>query len=291
MTRRSVSPQTPPPSRRNKERLRITKSGIDKVASSITERDKRICLDIYEHRFLTTPQSSRLHFGSYPRARDRLFKLYRMRVLDRFRPRRGTGSYPWHYVLDEIGIAIVSAYLGVEPKDLRYDKEKALAQVFSPRLLHASQVNDFFTNLAKALKEEGLRLGSWLGERGCALFWKGMIRPDGYGRIERTGRTVSFFLELDGGTEDLSRLARKLDRYATVAGLPEAAHTLLFCFQTPARERSARRVLYDCGLAVATAAFPEHMQDPLASIWLPIGGSRRKAITEFAANGRGKLVA
>jgi len=279
---RSLVPQTPFGRNSPNPRPRVGKDLISRVARSVTSRDKRICLDVVEHRFLTTHQARRLHFTSAPRARNRLLTLWRLRVLERFQPERPTGSHPFYYVLDEVGIHIVAAQLGVVPKHLYYDREGALAQVYSPHLLHHTEVNDFFTRLAEeAGGEPGHRLCTWLGERGCRRVWRDLVRPDGYGVLEARGKQVSFFLELDGGTEIRSRLARKLEACADLAGIPEAPDALVFCFPSSEREASARAILEDPGIVVATGLLHDHLRDPLGEVWLPLGGRRRRHLIDL----------
>lgn len=82
--RRSVSPRT---SRaRTLSRPRADRVFALRVAPCITDRDREICLDIYEHTALTIHQIHQLHFSSYSRARARMFELYRLRVVERFQP-------------------------------------------------------------------------------------------------------------------------------------------------------------------------------------------------------------
>lgn len=292
MTTRSLSPQTPLDARSHM-RPRVNGELVQLVSRSITDRDKSLCLDVYEHRFLTTHQAQRLFFDSYTRARTRLFHLYRFRVLDRFRPLRGAGSHPWYYVLDEIGIQVVAAIRGVDAKDLRYDKAKALAQVFSPVLRHMTEVNDFFSRVTQYARKENdsLSLAEWLGERSCRTRWKGYVRPDGFGRIETPTDAVSFWLELDGGTEVLSRLADKLDRYSTLSDIRGSADLILFSFPTIEREAGARKVMFDCGIPVMTGIFREHMEDPMRKLWLPIESQNRLSFPELLATPRRKLSA
>jgi len=280
---RSLSPQTPSDKNLANPRPRVSKDLISRVARSVTFRDKRICLDVYEHRFLTTHQTRRLHFTSAPRARNRLLALWRLRVLERFQPERPTGSHPFYYVLDEVGIHIVAAQLGVDPKHLHYDREGALAQVYSPHLLHHTEVNDFFSRLAEeAGGKPEHRLCTWLGERGCRRVWRDLIRPDGYAVLEARGKQVSFLLELDGGTEIRSRLARKLEACADLAGTPEAPDALVFCFPSAEREASARTILEEPGIVVATGVLQEHLRDPLGEVWLSLGGRRRRPLIDLA---------
>ncbi len=280
---RSLGPQTPYRKTHDNPRPRLNRDLIHRVSRSVTPRDKRICLDVYEHRFLTTHQARRLRFGSAPRARNRLLALWRLRVLERFQPERPTGSHPFYYVLDDIGIHIVAAHLGVPAKDLPYDKQHALAQVYSPHLRHHTEVNDFFTRLAEeAGGRQGHRLRTWLGERGCRRVWRDLVRPDGYGILEAGGQQISFLLELDGGTEIRSRLARKLEACADLAGTPEAPDALIFCFPSREREASAREILHDPGILVATGVLEEHLHDPLGEVWLPLGGRRRRSLVDLA---------
>ena len=278
---RSMGPQTPSDARALL-RPRVSRELIERVSSRITERDKEICLAIYEHRFLTTHQIQRIFFASYTRARTRLLDLHQFRVLERFRPNRRTGSFPNYYVLDEVGIQIVAAIKGIDLKALGYDRNKALGQVFSPRLLHMTEVNDFFSRLLEASRRSArFTVTGWMGERACAARWNRYIHPDGFAAIQDRGESISLWLELDGGTEIHSRLLQKLDRYSTVAGTEGAADVLLFCFPTPAREAKAREVLVDCGLTVATGVLTTHMADPLGRNWLPVTTESRVKLLDL----------
>ena len=93
---------------------------IQRVASSITQRDQLICIDLHEHRVLTTEQLYELHFSSIQRARSRLLHLYELGVLWRTRPHTQHGSLPWHYILNEVGSWIVAEYLGIDPREVGY---------------------------------------------------------------------------------------------------------------------------------------------------------------------------
>ena len=83
------------------------------LASRLTDRDRRIALDCYEHRVLATEQLRRLHFRAERTARERLQELRELRVLASFRPaaHAGKGSAQNHWVLDEAGAIIVAAEL------------------------------------------------------------------------------------------------------------------------------------------------------------------------------------
>lgn len=112
------------------------------VFSHLTDRDADICLDIYEHRFLTTPQIFQLHFSSYPRARVRAKELFVLGILNRFRPPQRPGSSPWHYVLDRLGAEIVSGLRDVEADKLYFRKNRPSNLLKSPRLRHMRDLNE-----------------------------------------------------------------------------------------------------------------------------------------------------
>lgn len=284
MKGRALRGPTSPHKRGLKPRPRVSTELIHGVADVVTNRDKAICIDIFEHRFLTTRQAFQLHFSDLGRTRHRLHRLYQLRVVERFRPRRDTGSHPYHYVLDDIGMWIAAAYLGCDPKELAYDKRRALALVYSPHLLHMRETNDFFSALAHRLRGRGSdnRLAEWLGERSCQGRWGGLVTPDGYAEIEGPWGALDFFLELDGGTEEGARLTDKLDRYSSLAGMQDCPDAVLFCFPSPEREAAARAALYDCGIEVASAVLADHLRDPLGTNWLPLPGRRRMRLTELS---------
>lgn len=65
---------------------KITFGHLVSLGSRLTDRDRQIALDCYDHHVLTTEQLVRLHFAGLRTATARLDALYKLRVLDRFRP-------------------------------------------------------------------------------------------------------------------------------------------------------------------------------------------------------------
>ena len=59
-----------------KRRRRMSEAEMTKLASRLTDRDRRIALDCLEHRVLTTEQLRRLHFHGNRTTRARLGQLY-----------------------------------------------------------------------------------------------------------------------------------------------------------------------------------------------------------------------
>jgi hypothetical protein len=201
--------------------------------------------------------------------------------VERFRPFRSTGSHPWHYILGEAGIHIVAAWRGVDRKDLKLHIDRLRAVAYSPRLPHLVEVNGFFTRLAHRCRSSNLRLTEWWSERRCASEWKGMVRPDGLGRLRGSGVDVRFFVEVDRGTESSARLEEKVARYARVARYADAPEAVLFLFHSERREAEARRVLVNPGMVVLTGTRASGGQNPLGPFWLPSGADRRLRITDL----------
>jgi hypothetical protein len=258
-------------------------SNIQRVSSSITERDQLICLDLHEHRILTTEQLYELHFPSIQRARARLTQLFELGVIWRTRPHTRLGSLPWHYVLDERGALIVAEYLGIDQRQLGYRGDNRRRLIDNQRLQHTRAANGFFTRMMFATRstKDSLHVGDWRGEAWCARRWQLLVRPDGYTRLEGAAGRLELLLELDLGTENLGRLADKMQRYRVLARAVTAPDIVLFCFPTAAREASARRVLGGTPMPVATATFDRHLSNPLGPNWLLMTGDRRLRLRDL----------
>jgi Replication-relaxation len=264
-------------------RTRGIRSKIQKVASSATERDQLICVDVHEHRVLTTDQLYELHFSSIQRTRARLFQLHQMGVLWRNRPRAQLGSLPWHYTLDEIGAWIVAEHLGIEPREVGYRNDRKRTLVDSPRLKHTRGANSFFTRMCHVARLNGnpVQVAEWRGEAWCARRWQTHVRPDGFARLDHAGQSFELLLELDLGTEPRNRLEDKMERYRVLARAATAPDVVLFCFPSEAREANARLVLGGTAMPVATATLDRHLADPFGAIWLPLDADRRIRIVNL----------
>lgn len=269
-------------------RLRVSDELVALVLKGLTDRDRLICRLVFDHNVLTTEQLAEVGFDTVPRARVRLVALYRLRLLDRFRPYRPTGSAPFHYVLGDVGAGIVAAERGMEVADLGYRAERSLGWAASPRLAHLVGVNGFFTSLMGAARRSGgaAALEQWWSERRCAKGMAGIARPDGYGVWREGAATVELCLEYDTGTEALRRLAAKLPGYAALEAATGVPRWVLFWLARPGREAELRRTLQAARVPVATAtAAPGSC--PAGSLWLPFGqeGPRRR-LAELAAMAR-----
>jgi Replication-relaxation len=252
-------------------RARVGAAAIAALASRLTERDRLVALACYEHRALTTEQLRRLHFGSSRRCRDRLERLYRLRVLDRFRPQLqpGHGSAQHRWILDEAGAHVVAACRGLERSELRWRHQTAIAIEHSDKLDHQLEVNEFFTRLTEEARDAGGGLTDWWGERRCLAALAGQAAADGYGKLLLPGRRpVSFLLELDRSTEDHGRLRQKARRYQKALPrsiLVDEEPLLLFAVPSSARRDNAAAALAGSNLPIHVLVWtPE--RPPLAAL-------------------------
>jgi hypothetical protein len=188
-----------------------------RLARHLTDRDRQIAEDCFEHRVLTTEQLRRLHFTREQGARRRLGKLRQLRVLDSFQPvlKRGAGSSPNHWILDTAGAYVVAAVRGLEQDRLPWTRQPPEAVANSATLDHRRDTNEFATQLIEAVRAAGGIVPTWHGERGARELLGGIVIPDSYLAIEQPGcPPLHLLLELDRGTEDGRRLLTKARRYA-----------------------------------------------------------------------------
>jgi hypothetical protein len=269
-------------------------SSITGYAHRLTRRDYQILIELHEHRVLTTYQIYELHFDTITRASKRILQLYRLSLVQRFRPHVPAGSAPWHYTLDELGARLVAARMEIDFSDFPFKKARIFDVVGSPRLRHRVECNEFFARLAFVCRRRGWRL-TWTGERRAAAEWtfdtwggSPFVAPDGIGRVSDRTREVSFFLEYDRGTENHDRLESKIDRYGRLANIQARPDALLFVFPTAAREREVRSSLPAPGFTLATAIRHDTLRDPLGPVWLPLREDRRRMILDLPLEPRAK---
>jgi Replication-relaxation len=252
---------------------RSTADRLAALAGRLTDRDRRLCQLLWEHRVLTTGQLTQLAFPSADAAEHRLVTLWRLRLVDRFRPHHYPGSAPYHYVLGPLGAALLAAHANGEPAQLGYRRDRTLALAHSQRLAHLVGVNGFFSALTHhAHHHPDTQLERWWAEQRCTAHWGGLIRPDGYGRWRDHHRRVDFFLEYDRGTQAPHRLAGKLGSYLDLTHASGIATPVLIWLPTPSREATIRHALGGTSLPVATATpTPDH--SPAGPLWQPLQGS------------------
>lgn len=237
-----------------------------RVQSQLTGRDRVLLGWLYDHGVLTSFQIATALFPSLDFCQRRLRTLYRLRLVARFRPQRADGgSYPYHYVIDQLGAEVVAAARDERPPRRDHARVERRRWTSTRTLAHRLGVNGFFTDLAgHARTHPGAVLAEWLPEVACqragtfmlpqdpALLraYQPRVRPDGYGRWVDGGVEVPFFLEYDTGGEQLSILAGKVTGYRELFGTIGRAWPVLFWLHSAVRERNFRRVIGEVPLPV-----------------------------------------
>ncbi|WP_074313700.1 replication-relaxation family protein [Micromonospora cremea] len=117
--------------------------------ASITARDDRLLGWLYDHGVFTTDQIAAALFPSLDSTQRRLRRLTLLRAVDRFRPNKADGgSYPYHYVLDQLGYDHVRVQrgLGRPRRDQARRRKQSLTR--RPDLPHLLAGNQVFIDLA-----------------------------------------------------------------------------------------------------------------------------------------------
>ncbi|HEY2791623.1 MAG TPA: replication-relaxation family protein [Micromonosporaceae bacterium] len=241
------------------------------VQSSLTDRDHTLLSWLYDHGVLTTDQIAHALFPSLDFCQRRLLRLTSLGVVARFRPQKPYGgSFPYHYVIDQLGADIVAAQRGEPPP--RRDHARARRHHLTSRanLPHLLGINQFFTDLVGyARTEPGAVLERWWpasrlqssaafyqrgDDAGVMLAGRG-VRPDAHGIwVERS--RVAFYLEYDTGTETLGILVDKVGSYTRLALETGRPRPVLFWLPTVARELHLHQRL---------AEFPAGVDAPVAT--------------------------
>jgi hypothetical protein len=242
-----------------------------RVQSQLTARDRILLGWLYDHGVLTTFQVANALFPSLDFCQRRLRTLHQLRLIARFRPQRADGgSYPYHWLIDQLGAEVVAAARDERPPRRDHARLERRRWTSTRTLAHRLGVNQFFTDLGgHARTHPDAELQLWLPEAVCqragtfvtdddpALLraYEPQVRPDGYGLWAEAGREVPFFLEYDTGAEQLSVLTGKVIAYAKLFAALGRSWPVLFWLHSPARERNLRQRLDDLPrlIPVATA--------------------------------------
>jgi hypothetical protein len=275
-----------------------------RVQSQLTDRDRILLGWLYDHGVLTSFQIAHALFPSLDFCQRRLRTLHRLKLVARFRPQRAEGgSYPYHYVIDQLGAEVVAASRDERPPRRDHARSERRRWTSSRILTHRLGVNQFFTDLAGyARTRSDAELAVWLPESVCArsgVFtssddpalvraYQPRVRPDGYGTWVESGVVVPMFVEFDTGGEPLSVLTDKLAGYRDLFATIERVWPVLFWLHSAARERNLRHLLADTTppVPVATAA-RDHAAAaslcPAEAVWAVPGHGQRVRLANLAA--------
>lgn len=188
----------------------------------LTERDVSIVLSVYKNRFLKRDQIQRLHFADASRVACgvRLKKLYEHKFLDRLIKPVAVGTHQIVYAIDKRGADVVAAALKVDRHKVRWNRANNRVEfLFLEHTLGISEVR-VCLDLALAGRPEELlfyqrgdkshlRRISVTGAKKKYF----VVAPDAFFGIQSGRGKHIFFLEVDMGTETLSRFAEKVTAY------------------------------------------------------------------------------
>jgi hypothetical protein len=273
-----------------------------RVQSQLTARDRILLGWLYDHGVLTTFQLANALFPSLDFCQRRLRTLYQLRLIARFRPQRADGgSYPYHWVIDQLGAEVVAAARDERPPRRDHARLERRRWTSTRTLTHRLDVNQFFTDLAgHARTHPGAQLRQWLPEAACqraGMFtrpsdpalvraYQPRVRPDGYGVWADACATVPFFLEYDTGTEPVGTLIAKLVGYHELFATIGRSWPVLFWLHSASRERNLRIRLADLPVAVSIATGARdhattHQLSPAGAVWSMADGEDRATLAEL----------
>jgi hypothetical protein len=189
---------------------------------ALTERDRALLAQLAEHEPLATGELLLLFFTGARACRVRLAQLEQRRLLLRVYPtagRKGTSEALWFLTAD------ARALLGAPAR--------RTPSLSLPDLEHRRAVACFMCGLVvRSRRRAGEGLWCWHGETRAQVGAGGHVRPDAYGRYLLANGELTFYLELDRGTEPAKRVGTKLAAYtaalATDTGR-ERGNILLIC--------------------------------------------------------------
>jgi hypothetical protein len=239
-------------------------------------RDRWLIDLLHQHQVFTTEQIAALAFDHVHTARNRLVLLNQRGILARFRDAVRPGSQSWRWTLDLIGATYIAARNGDPNPSAAAIQQRINRLATRPTLGHLLGVNGFFVDLAAhARTAPGARLDVWWSEQRCRAVGGDLVRPDGHGRWTEAGRTVSWWLEYDLGTEKRHTVTAKLDGYAALHDATGLRHWVLFWLSTPGREASlrvtlARHPAVTGGRLLVATAGGGTVQHPAGPVWAPV---------------------
>lgn len=258
--------------------------GLLAIYPHITSRDRQLLQLLDDHQVLTTDQIHRLLFQARRTCQIRLSELRGLQLLDRFRfARDGGGSHPWHWTLGHDGHRFQAAAHERPELSARASRQRVSRLSASAKLTHLLTANEFFVRLwAHARHHREACLDRWWSETTTTKRFR-TITADGHGLWRVADRMVGFFLEADMGSEPLTKVTAKLDRYAALIRRGGPRYPVLIWLGSSQREEHLHQILRGRrgGVAVATAT---HTADPTDPVWLPVGATTRARLVELPSD-------
>lgn len=260
------------------------------VSHRLRPRDYTIAVLLDEHTTLTTEQLTAVLFRNETTCRHRLHALRRISFVDRFLRNRPGAANPTCWVPGLLSARYAALAKAENPPTARILRERQDRVYATPLLDHLIATNDFFIGLlTHARQHPGTGLARWWSERTTAAAFGRRIHPDGHGVWLDGDTSTGFHLELDRGTEPLSRLTDRLAAHRRLHAEGGPAYPILFALPNRAREQNLHRRLAERpepSLTIATTS-PESGADPAGPVWrLGGNGRHRLRLTELPSSHR-----
>jgi Replication-relaxation len=250
------------------------------MAGRLTAGDWQVCRLLADHLVLTTGLLAVLVDAPPRTLQQRLTTLTSMRVVDRFRPHQplGAGSAPYHYLLGEVGAAV----LATDPSMDRPSWDPAgLAGVAygNGRLTHLLAINTVLAQLTHTARHQpGTRLLCWWSAGRCQGRWGRLISPDAYARWQDSEGEVDFFLHQHPARPPADQPTLRLEGYNDLAVATGITTPVLVYADDPDQEAQLRDQLAGQRLLVPVATSNPACGPPTEAVWQPTSspaGNRR----------------
>ncbi|MFB9319793.1 replication-relaxation family protein [Cryptosporangium minutisporangium] len=249
------------------------------ISPRLRPRDRAIAALLHEHTTLTTEQLAAILFTNVTTARHRLHTLRRLGFLDRIVRNRPGAPNPVCWLPGRLSARYMALAREENPPTAKALQDRQDRVYASPTLEHLLAINDFFTALLVHVRHQpATDLTRWWSERSTTTYFGYEVRPDAHGVWTDGNQQTGFFLELDRGTEPISRLTDKLRSYRRLHAEGGPQYPILFALPSRAREQNLHRRLtarLDPGLTVATTS-PESGPDPAGPVWRLAGNGRHR---------------
>ncbi len=198
----------------------------DRPNMVLTDRDCDILKLVNECRILRNSHIEALFFQSRSTAQFRLARLFHHEFLERHFlsvVSGGPASSPALYSLGKRGAHILITRLGYDRSHIHLVKNDAIGWHV---LEHVLMINDVRVAIMQACRRQGITLMEWREENSFRAepdyveikdkrnrTHKKPVLPDGYFCLDTPKGKARFFLELDRGTEVLSKVIPQLEVY------------------------------------------------------------------------------
>jgi protein involved in plasmid replication-relaxation len=203
----------------------LTAAVLRELEAKLTERDLAVIQRVFDLRFVSGAQLTRLCFAdagdpamSARAARRSLLRLTRLGALERLPRsvggvRAGSAGYVYRLGLGGQRLAVER---GWQPE--RRGRRSLIPGTLFVR--HALQVSELHTQLVEADRSRRFELLELTGEPACWRRYGGfagqrqILKPDSYARLGIGAYEHSYFIEVDRATEGSRALDRQLRLYA-----------------------------------------------------------------------------